>query len=813
MKTPERYVCVHGHFYQPPRENPWLEAIEEQESAAPWHDWNERITAECYAPNVAARVLDGKDRIVRILNNYARISFNFGPTLLTWLETYAKDTHAAIVEADAASMDRFGGHGSAMAQAYNHMIMPLANLRDKRTQVRWGLADFEYRYRRKPEGMWLPETAVDTETLEVLAAEGITFTVLAPRQALSVRPKGEKEWVDVRGGRVDPSMAYEIELPSGRTIAAFFYDGPISQAVAFERLLSNGEHFAGRLLSVFDGRRAGPQLVHIATDGETYGHHHRHGDMALAWALERIESSGLAKLTNYGEFLERHPPTHQARIIEATSWSCAHGVERWRNDCGCRTGSPAEWNQQFRAPLRKALDDLRDTLEKPFEQAAQHIFSDPWRARDDYIQVILRRSTDTIDTFFQKHARFSPSHDDRRQGLRLLEMQRHAMLMYTSCGWFFDDLSNIETVQVLQYAGRAIELAESAFRKNYEGPFLETLGQARSNLTEMGDGRRIWERSVTKARVDLPAVTAHHAVSLIQDGPPNTYCYDVQTDDVERLEARGAKLILGRARVQSRITLDTEQHAFAVLHLGDHRIAGGVSADRGPEARAEMRGEVLRLFRAGDIDGAAQLLLRAGDRPIDSLDAVFRDAQRRLVLRLLDSTLAEVLNAQRMLYERYSPLLRRLAPLHSPIPRPLLVAGELVLGADLLRAAREVPPNVGLMQKWLEQAKEQHLHIDRSAIAFALGRSVESLAERLWARPEDPATYVELDRVVEFAERAGFRLDLWRTQNLFYELAHTVFSNVQQRAEMGDATARVLSAAFQSLADRLRVRLPAWSRG
>lgn len=809
MKAAERYVCVHGHFYQPPRESPWLEAIEEQDSAAPWHDWNERITAECYAPNAAARVLDGEDRIVHILNNYSRMSFNFGPTLLTWLETHAPNTHAAIVAADALSMERFGGHGSAMAQAYNHMIMPLANLRDKLTQVRWGLVDFELRYRRKPEGMWLPETAVDTETLEVLAAEGITFTVLAPRQALAVRRKGEKEWLDMRGGRIDPSMPYEIELPSGRTIAVFFYDGPVSQAVAFERLLANGEHFAGRLMSVFDNRRTWPQLVHIATDGETYGHHHRHGEMALAWALERIESSGLAKLTNYGEFLERHPPTHQARIVEATSWSCAHGVERWRSDCGCRTGSPAEWTQAFREPLRKALDGLRDALTQPFEQAAERIFVDPWKARDEYIHVILRRSPDTIDTFFRKHERSSTNLDERRQGLRLMEMQRQAMLMYTSCGWFFDDLSNIETVQVLQYAGRAIELAESTFRENFEGPFLETLGQARSNIAEMGDGRRIWERFVTKARVDLPAVTAHHAVSLIQDGPPSTYCYDVQTEGMETFEDHGAKLILGHARVESRITLDSERHVFAVLHLGDHRLAGGVSADVEPEARAEVRAEVVRMFQAGDVDGAMRVILRACDRPIDSLDAVFPDAQRRFVLRLLDSTVTEVLGAQRALYERYSPLLRRLAPLHSPIPRTLLVAGELVIGADLLRAAREVPANVQTMRKLLDQAKEQHLHIDKSAMTFALGQSVELLAERMATQPEDPSSYEDLDRVIEFAERAGFRLDLWRTQNLFYGLAHSRFPAVRISAETGDAASRNLHAAFKGLAERLRVRLPA----
>lgn len=808
MKTAERYVCVHGHFYQPPRENPWLDAIEEQDSATPWHDWNERITAECYAPNVAARVLDGEDRIVRILNNYARISFNFGPTLLTWMETHAKNTYAAILEADATSMDRFGGHGSAMAQAYNHMIMPLANLRDKYTQVRWGIADFEFRYRRKPEGLWLPETAVDTETLEVLAAEGIRFTVLAPRQAAAVRRKGENEWVDMRGGRIDPSMAYEIELPSGRTIAAFFYDGPVSQAVAFERLLSNGEHFAGRLASAFDSRRTWPQLVHIATDGETYGHHHRHGEMALAWALERLESSGLARLTNYGEFLELHPPTHQARILEATSWSCAHGVERWRSDCGCRTGSPAEWNQQFREPLRKALDGLRDALQTPFEKAGSRIFIDPWKARDDYIDVILRRTPETLDTFFQKHARDTKQVEERRQALRLMEMQRQAMLMYTSCGWFFDDLSNIETVQVLQYAGRAIELAESSFRKNFEEAFLETLGQAGSNLPEMGDGRRIWERHVTKARIDLPAVTAHYAVSLIQDDPPKTYCYDVRVEDLVTLEDHGAKLLFGRTHVESRITLHAERHAFAILHLGDHRIAGGVSADAESEGRSEMRADVIRFFRAGDIEGAMQLLLRACDRPIDSLDAVFCDAQRSLMLRLLDSTLGEVLQAQRALYERYSPLLRRLAPLQSPIPRPLLVAGELIVGADLLHAARELPPNVVLMRKLLDQAKEQHLQVDRKAIAFALAQSVELLAERLWTAPESIASYVDLDRAVEFAERAGFALDLWRTQNVFYGVAHALVSSVRQRVDAGDTAAQSLLVAIRGLADRLRVRLP-----
>jgi alpha-amylase/alpha-mannosidase (GH57 family) len=333
----ERYVCIHGHFYQPPRENPWLEAIELQDSAYPYHDWNERITAECYGPNAVSRILDSQDRIVRIVNNYARISFNFGPTLLSWMERKAPEVYRAVLDADVESRARYGGHGSALAQGYNHIILPLASLRDKRTQVAWGVADFVHRFGRRPEGMWLPETAVDVESLELLAEHGIEFTVLAPRQARGVRKVGDTAWTDVSGSRVDPSMAYRIPLPSGRSIAAFFYDGPISQGVAFEGLLHRGEQLAHRLLGAFAPARKHAQLAHIATDGETYGHHHRRGEMALAYALHYIETNKLATLTNYGQFLEKFPPTYEATVFDNSSWSCVHGVERWRSDCGCST--------------------------------------------------------------------------------------------------------------------------------------------------------------------------------------------------------------------------------------------------------------------------------------------------------------------------------------------------------------------------------------------------------------------------------------------------------------------------------------------
>jgi alpha-amylase/alpha-mannosidase (GH57 family) len=359
-----RYICIHGHFYQPPRENPWLETVETQDSAAPYHDWNERVTAECYAPNGAARIVNSENRIIRILNNYGRISFNFGPTLLSWLEANAGRVYRAILDADANSQKRFGGHGSAMAQVYNHVILPLASTRDRITQIRWGIADFEQRFQRRPEGMWLPETAVDTESLELLAAEGIKFVVLAPHQCARVRSLGDGEavqltfenagdpeeqgWIETPDASVDSTRPYFVRLKDNRSIAVFFYDGPRSRAIAFEGLLNSGEAFVQRLLEGFSETSSRPQLVHVATDGESYGHHHRYGEMALAWALQRIEEEGYAKLTNYGQFLEKFPPEYEAEIAENTSWSCAHGVERWRSDCGCN-GGHAGWNQQWRA--------------------------------------------------------------------------------------------------------------------------------------------------------------------------------------------------------------------------------------------------------------------------------------------------------------------------------------------------------------------------------------------------------------------------------------------------------------------------------
>ena len=355
-----RYLCIHGHFYQPPRENPWLGEVEYQPSASPFHDWNERITRECYGPNTRARVHRADGLILKLANNFAHMSFNFGPTLLSWMQRHKPDVYDAVLRADSESQKKFSGHGAALAQVYNHLIMPLANSRDKRTQIYWGIQDFEHRFARKPEGMWLAETAVDLETLDIMAEYEIKFTILAPHQAFRIREIGAGKWQDVTGQKVDPKQPYLCRLPSGRTIVIFFYDGPISHEVSFGDLLDNGKMFADRLLSAF-ADTAEPQLVHIATDGETFGHHHQFGEMALAYCLHYIASNDHAKITIYGEYLDRFPPTSEVEIFENTSWSCVHGVARWRDDCGCSTGKHSCWTQAWRAHLREAMDWLRDT--------------------------------------------------------------------------------------------------------------------------------------------------------------------------------------------------------------------------------------------------------------------------------------------------------------------------------------------------------------------------------------------------------------------------------------------------------------------
>ena len=797
----DRYICIHGHFYQPPRENPWLEAVELQDSAAPYHDWNERITAECYAPNAVARILDGQGRILKLLNNYSRMSFNFGPTLLSWLEAKAPETYAAIVAADRDSQKYFSGHGSALAQAYNHIIMPLANSSDRRTQIVWGIGDFEKRFGRAPEGMWLPETAVDLETLDLLAEYGLRFTILAPHQAARTRPIGERQWHEIKDQTIDTSRPYRISLPSGKSLALFFYHGPIARAVAFDGLLSQGERFIERLTGAFTKDNAQPELVHIATDGESYGHHHRFGDMALAYVLDQLGNNGAARLTNYGEFLAQQPPTDEVEIVEQSSWSCAHGIDRWWSDCGCNTGGHPGWNQAWRTPLRDALDWVRDTVAPLWEAKAGALFKDPWAARDGYIDVVNDRSTASLERFIARCAARPWSETERATALKLMEIQRHAMLMYTSCGWFFDDISGIEAVQVLQFAGRVVQFAEEVFGTSMEIQFTSRLAAAKSNIPEQGTGAEIYERSVRPAKVDWEKLTAHYAVSaLFENYPRETaiYCYDASREDQQVFTAGRAKLAFGRVRLTSTITRESARLYFGVLHLGDHNITGGVGhfADES-SYRAAIDGAV-EPFRRADLTAALRMMERHFGDSNYSLRSLFRDQQRSVLAKILGANLAEAASLYRQIYEPRAPLMRFLTDLKIPLPKGFAAAAEVVLNQDLRAALEQDPIDGGQVNRLFECAKAEGIVLEATTLEFAYRQSLERAASAL-ALQSSLEAVERLRAAASFLPSLPFSANLWKAQNVFFQLLQRQYLRQREAEKRGDETARRWVACFEDL--------------
>jgi alpha-amylase/alpha-mannosidase (GH57 family) len=805
----ERYICIHAHFYQPPRENAWLEAVELQDSAYPYHDWNERVTAECYAPNSASRILDGDGRILQIVNNYSKISFNFGPTLLSWMEQKSPAVYQAILAADRESQRIFSGHGSAVAQAYNHMILPLAGRQDKYTQIRWGIQDFETRFGRYPEGMWLPETAVDLQTLEVLAELGIKFTILSPYQAGRVRPLGGRAWRKVDGGRIDPSMAYAVRVPSGATMNVFFYDGPISRAIAFEDLLADGKRFSERLLGAFSDARTWPQLVHIATDGETYGHHRAYGDMALAFALNDIETSQRARLTNYGEYLEKHPPIQEAKVIGNSSWSCVHGVERWRSDCGCNSGGHAGWNQQWRAPLRQTFDWLRDKVAPLYEAEAVKLFPRPWQTRDAYIRVVLDRSRENVVGFMTEQAGRALSETEIVRGLKLLELQRYLMLMYTSCGWFFDELSGIETVQVIQYAGRALQLAGQLFSEDLAPPFLDLMAQAKSNIPDQGDGRSIYERSVQPAMVDLEKVGAHYAVSsLFEEYGQNTriYCYDV-----ERLEYRTSRqgklrVVVGQANVASEITWESDQITFGVLHLADHSVIGGVRQFQGGDAYRVLDQEVDKAVASGDLAEVVRLVEKSFGSGTYTLRSLFRDEQRKILGVILEEATNEARALYRNFHDEHAHLVRFVTDLGVPLPRRFRLAVDFTLNSELLDAFSNGEVDLPKSRTILEEIRRTGVKPDAVTLEFALRRTIERLFTKFVANPMEPGLLQRLEETIDLVLSLPFEVRLWDAQNTYYSMMRDYAVQVQERADHGDSEARAWLEGFAKLGDKLKVR-------
>ncbi len=797
MKYP-RYVCIHGHFYQPPRENPWLDVVEAQDSAAPFHDWNERITRECYAPNTRARLLDHQGRIINLLNNYAWISFNFGPTLLSWFEEHTPDVLRDIAEADRVSAQRRGGHGNAVAQVYNHMILPLASERDKRTQVLWGLADFRRRFGREAEGMWLAETAVDTPSLEALAEAGVKYTILSPYQAKRWRKIGGKEWSGDTGG-VDPSRAYTMKLPSGKSISLFFYDGNISQQVAFERLLDDGERFVHRILSGLSDAREHPQLMHIATDGESYGHHHPHGDMALAYVLKRLEELPDVKLTNYGEFLELHPPTWEVEIHEKSAWSCAHGVGRWSEDCGCKMRG--DFHQKWREPLRKGLDGLKKELDHLFSTRGRECFPDPWEARDAYIDVVLDRTPESIATFLKDHGHPDLDRGQGRDALRLLEMQRDGMLMYTSCGWFFDEISGLETTQCLHYAARAIHIARQ-FNRDFEQKFTQTLSLAPSNLAKFGDGRGVWDQVIKPARVDIDRVLAHSAISLIyasRDTEERSYPFDLEVLDEEVRSRGSSRLAVGRLRAQSHRTWDEAEADFVVIHYGGLDFHAVLRPPSLPGPYADLKRRLVDAYRGGSLADVTTLMTREFQGRVHRLDDLFNDEQRRIIGIVLRDRIDDYQRTFERLTREDGDVLHRLGQLDQPIPKPLQAAASSYLDLTLREAVEQIETDgsVETIHDLYSRGKGWGYQPESALLEKVLSESLQRVLRSLDPSADLPLLFTRARQLLEAGTLLGISCARWEIQNQLLD--------AYARLSAASALNPQLISTFADLAGRLNI--------
>ncbi|MFP4694557.1 MAG: DUF3536 domain-containing protein [Halothece sp.] len=784
------YVTIHGHFYQPPRENPYLDAIERQPSAEPFHDWNERVHHQCYRPNAFARVLNERGEVIDIVNNFEYLSFNVGPTLMSWLERYDLEVYQKIIEADRASCQRLNGHGNAIAQPYNHTILPLANQRDKITQIRWGKADFQSRFGREPEGMWLPETAVDYPTLETLIAENIHFIILSPSQAQRCRPLpsvkncSPQVWREVGGSQINPTRPYRCFVNERDFIDIFFYDGPISADMGFHDVLTTSQYLTERLRQAIQGDQRPSQLINVATDGETFGHHKPGTEKSLAYAFTREFPARNWQISNYAHYLSLSPPRWEVMLKPVTSWSCPHGVERWRNDCGCG-GSP-ETQQKWRKPLRDSLDWLRDHLARIFETEGGQIFSDPWETRNDYIQVLRRpkmlRKPHPTNDFLSQHSKQDLTPEETIKGLQLLEMQRQALLMYTSCGWFFEEISRPEAVQNLCYASRAIELAEEISGESLEEAFMERLAQAPSNDEKYQHGGEVYRQLVKPAQVSIEQVAAHYALSSLFKHHPKQhdhYSYHVTQQDYQRQTIGALTLAMGALKMQSHGTGETHSMVFAVLHLGGWDFHCCVKPFPKPAVYRSWVQEIFALFKRGS---AAKTILGMktyfGEQSL-GLENLFGEKRFEIMQQLAQETKNRLDELYTQIYRDNYTILLAFQEDNLPVPRELQVAAEIALSqrcVKSLQTLEQVEEEITARETVLEEleaitteAKTLNLRLEIPEGRAILERlTVRSLWNLLNHDPDNVARGEYTKRLIHLGHLLGLGMMLDRCQELYY---------------------------------------------
>ncbi len=777
-KINDIFLTIHGHFYQPPRENPWLEAIELQDSALPFHDWNERINKECYNPNSVSKIVDSRNRILDVVNNYEHMSYNFGPTLLSWMEQFAPLTYERIIKADIESIPEHNGHGNALAQVYNHIIMPLANEEDKQTQVKWGIRDFEYRFGRKPEGMWLAETAVDDDTLRVLEENGIKFTILSPYQAAKFRKKGEKEWTDVSWGNIDPARSYRYYIKSapGKYIDLFFYDGAISRSVAFDELLKDGNKFSKRLKEGVSECRDYPQLINIATDGESYGHHTKFGDMALAYVLKiKAKDEGFT-ITNYGEYLEKYRSDCEVDIKQASSWSCFHGVGRWKEDCGCSTGGHPGWNQKWRKPLRDALDYLRDELVNIYEEHGKKYFNnDVWEVRNKYVDVILDRGDMNVRKFQQENFLPNLSDEDKVRAMELLEIQRQSMLMYTSCGWFFSEISGIETVQIMKYAARAMQLAAKFTDKNIEEHFLNILAEAKSNIPEHGTGKDIFERFVKPSIVTAKQIASLWALSsLYQDfeDEEDVYCYTITKKAYKKVHKGTSTFIIGHIEVQSKITLQKSNLIFALMQYsgGDFHCAIKEYSDEAEFNK--IKTELIKTYLMNTLTEIIRALDEYFGKEYFTLKDIFIEERRKILQILLKGKLEKFAQTYQEMYDDGKGAIYNLQGLGLKIPDEFKISA----GYALSHKFNDIVAHSGgflesdLIQQAMDinfEAKKMDVTLDKKPSNAIFSKKILQNMNRLVHSFEIQQADVLLE-IFDTIEKLELQVDISEAQNIYF---------------------------------------------
>lgn len=815
LRMKETFLTIHGHFYQPPRENPWLESIELQDSASPYHDWNERINSECYNPNSVSKIVDHKNKILDVVNNYELISFNFGPTLLSWMEEYAPLAYERVIKADIESVGEHDGHGNAIAQVYNHMIMPLANERDKQTQVIWGIKDFETRFGRKPEGMWLAETAVDDDSLRVLAENGIKFTVLSPYQALKIRKIGDKDLSDVSWGNIDPARAYRYYIKSSpdKYIDLFFYDGAISKSVAFDEILKDGNKFIRRLKEGVSDGRDYCQLVNIATDGESYGHHTKFGDMALSYVLRiRAKEEGF-KIVNYAQYLEKCPSEMEVDIKQASSWSCFHGVGRWSEDCGCSTGGHPGWNQKWRKPLRNALDYLRDELIIIFEKEGKDYFKDAWKARNKYIEVILDRSELSVKKFQKENFVSNLSEEQKVKAMELLEMQRQAMLMYTSCGWFFSEISGIETTQIMKYAARAMQLAQNFNKKDLEKHFLEILSEAKSNFPEFETGKDIFEKFVKPSVVTIKQMASLWAVSSLYkdfEEEEEIYCYTIKKHSYKKVQKGTSKLVVGHIEVQSKITLQKSNVMFALVQYSGGDFHCAIKEFSDDSEYIKIQKELFRIFMLHPLTEIIRALDEYFGKEYFTLKDIFIEERRKILQTMLQGKMQKFAQTYHEIYTESKSSIYHMQSLGLSIPDEFKISAGYTLSRqfnDLIINAKGFLDNE-IIQQAIDinfETKKIGIGIDKMPTNKVFSQKISQNISRLAQSLEIQQAEATLE-IFDNIEKLELQVDITEAQNTYFnKIFHELGEIIENIEKFNQSSDKKLVSTLLEIGQKLNI--------